>query len=791
MIAVDGRRSVVVVNEPPTDGERLGAGSPRARVGDGLVAAFERACPAERAADRRSVQRAVLGRYFNAGSGVRARVSKREVRDLRLPDQVPGSPFGGGRHVVVGPVDDAGSPLLTEACHQASGVWMDSRPVYVCGSGWFAGVPDGFALLDSEGKALAVATRSSDAPFASLKLSRSEWKPLVLPGALRLADVGFCYGGEAAGRNGCLELAARPSRGGGFEIRLSEAWTEPIEVAVRNARLGPFDLRVRPEDPTARPQLELTWSRPKVRCLGVGAANDVACEAIVRADGFDDYLWAWANHARDCGEIVPDYAAPSSVCPRLSQDGRAIEIEDASVRWLRFGLRVSTARTRETEPAAFWTLRVAGAGDGPAAGAAAAGSGLHLDRRGTVEAFRLASLLGAREEATIVAHAAGSRFVGYGPVALGVLREALQRPVRDGSPFALRAAASPAPLSIALTPDLTKRFAPLLEIETRDGAVVRAIGEVDRFGAEPDRVEDGRAGGGGALGAPSILTVRPRGLSAHRRLPIERSALRPVIDALRQPEELERCLALHAAFAAGAAEAGGPSPPGVDLYAPEGPVALRWRDGDGRWRVSVPATSDLSTAFRSAPEAPRDGLQIWRAGEGWRDFADRDACTAPPPPGVVADRLHPARRRGLRQDPPAGGRGDRPPGRRHRVSRPLVLPRGRAARCAARPRVHAGGADGRGCRPAGGGRGSGPWPPFARWKTTRRWRSAGSKSPSRRGARVVRIDWTTAIRGPCDGRSSSRVSRISIRSPRCCCWRTRTARSGWAWSTTDTSRSCG
>ena len=671
VIAVGGRRSVVIVNAMPTDGEELGDRSRRARVNQGLVEAFERACPAADTAGRLGAGRPVV---VTAGSGVRSTVSKRDLGSLLLPDEEPRSPFDGGRHFVVGPVENT----TLDACRLSSP--GSGRPVFVCGSRSMVRVADGFVWPDWDGKARAVATRDSEAPFASLKLSGSDWRSLILPRNLRLADVGFCYRQEDAGRSGCLELELRQSSvdRADAEIRLSEAWTHPIEVVVRNPRLEPFDLRVRPEDPTQRRELELTHSPPALRCLDGGAAIDVGCDAIESSPGFHDYLWEWAAGARECGEVEPDYAARSSICARLSEDRRAIEVDGSSVRWLRFGLRVSTAETAGPEPAAFWSLQVAADDDGPDGDAAPAESGLPLDRRGTVEAYRLALLLGTREAASIVARPTGPRFVGYGPVTVSVSKEELRRPGGTGSLLAIRRRAESVPLEIVLTPDLTKRFAPLLEIETRDGAVMRAIGRVDRFGAEPDRVEVCRAGGDGthdcrpggesttSLRASSILTVRPRGLRSHRELPLGRTALRPVIDALREPEEFERCMALQAAFAPAAADEDGTTPRGVDVYAPEGRrVALRWRDGGGRSRVSVPALSDMSSVFLSAPDAPREGLQIW--GErGWRDFEERDACEAPQAPAsrtayivLVAEDLNRTR--------PTAGRSARPAARGARV----------------------------------------------------------------------------------------------------------------------------
>ena len=659
VIAVDDRTSVVVVNDMPTDEETVGNTSPRRMdVSSELVGAFKRACPAEATAERRYAPLPVGGIRMNVGSGVTARVSKRKLDSLLVPDEAPRSPFSpppannpdlgeDGRWFVVGPVEDATPMRTTEACHETLPSGKDRRRVLVCSSRSMVRVSDGFAWLDPEGKA-AGATRSSDAPFASLTLTRFGWKPLILPRDLGLADVGFwkslilprdlgladvgfCYGQDGTGGNGCLELVARRSSDGvGVDIRLPEAWADSIQVAVRNERLKPFDLKIRPKDPTGpgELELELTYSGPALKCLVDAAANDVACDAIERADGLHNYLREWAIGGRECGAVEPGYAARSSICARLSEDGGAIEVEASSVQWLRFGLRVSTEETAGSVPAAFWELQVAD--DGRDADSADSAGGLRLDRRGTVEAHRLASLLGAREEARIVARAPGSGFIGYGPVTVGVSKEELRRPGADGSLFATRRVEESAPLEIALTPDLTKRFAPLLEIETRDGEVVRAIGPVDRFGANPNRVEDGRRGGGGTIRASSIQTVRARGLRYRGELPMDRSKLRPVIDALREPDELRRCMALLAAFE--------PSPRGVDLYAPGGQVALRWRDDDGRSRVSVPASSDMSSAFSSAPDVTREGLQIWGA-RGWRDFEDRDACAPPPPPASRTLRI--------------------------------------------------------------------------------------------------------------------------------------------------------
>ena len=640
IVAVGRRETVVVVNLPNQDGDNFSVSDEeeinerrevQAEIDDHLDEAFEDTC--------RRAPRAGLGRDFDAGQDVRAKVSKFDVAGWRVPDELPMEQLFDGpasytddRFIVVdveGLREEAyaaRAALAAEpACAVVSGDLIACRAsILRRGVGRFVGMDGGIVWLDEKRTAFGAAyRRPRDGPFALLVARLLDWRPFDTPTGLNAGSLVFSY--EYRGLN--FRLASDRGSNGGGELR---SWSREFQdsewmerVRVRGDRLDPFEpvLAV-----TSGGALAVAFRNPRPTLIDAGDSDgplavDRACGDLLPfgtedCDAFYEDLLSWANGEAGSVEVTPTFGRSSELVPRVSEDGRGIEIDPERIRWLQFRLNVSTRDDGPFEPANGWTIALAAAGG-------VRESGLRLGRGGTIDSYQLArELEGAPEPVTLVARTDSDRFFGYLPARVEVTRDEIRGPgdiVRE---------AVVKPEEVEVTSDMLRRFAPALEIERADGSVVRLIGELDGLDRVPHqlRVEGSYADARRlTVNVSTIFSMRPIGLGAQRPPLTGRKLLRSAVDALTKSGGAARCQALRSAFAA--------SSNGVDLYVSERQdVALRWHDGS-RYRVSIPRTSDSSSGFRFAPGVQPGVLEIWADGK-WRPFEDRDACEAPLPSGL-------------------------------------------------------------------------------------------------------------------------------------------------------------
>ena len=569
---------------------------------------------------------------FDVGAGVRASVSRFELspgNDAKWKafDDVA---------VIVDARPSANGPPLKQLdglsdCIEANRIETERekhqskvRDVFVCKKSVFDSASGSLVLLTEDGTVAAVAARSSLSLHPTLVLrpeDQPDWTALVVPPELNPEDLEVFYKYQFSKGQRRLAMKKRGSNPPQLRVpRRALSGTFSIETR-QGSRLAPFGPRIAWSG-TGPLFFELANPRPRLGLEGgdIDAGAELCDVLPMNSRACDDFyrnLKLWGFGVEQAVEIVPDYAAPSKLRPQLAAVERRIDLDVSSIRWNQFRLDASTHRENPYSPAAEWILERADGGDG-----------LTLSERGTIESYRLAAqLLKEDEETELVARSLGSRFAGYKPVRVTISKSEL----RERRNLLVQALVKP--IEIQLVPSLIERFAPALEIEKRDGTVVRLIGEADRFGIVPNRVEvNGQADQTVRklkVDAPEILTLRPLGVTGYRSTLLDGAALRRFLEATDEDnDDVTRCAALHDAIAS--------SPRGVNVYVADGQeVALRWDNG-GRWQISVPVLSDISTSFRADADAPREGLQIWSEGK-WRDFKKSDACEAPTglPSGTV------------------------------------------------------------------------------------------------------------------------------------------------------------
>ena len=389
-----------------------------------------------------------------------------------------------------------------------------------------------------------------------------------------------------------------PIHGSPGAMRVSlPAWAKAADVVVEtnSKRLKPFGVRVT-DTPQNTIDLAVSEGGPN---LSINPSEGAEPGKILAQASTE--LLDWAFGERSEIRVHLPFSKPHSLAPQLSGDGEQILLDLSGVPWNVVNLKARVSPGGALASTRGWKL--------------SRGEEEITFPEGFAPSWRVASLLGEEQKASVAVNPAGKQFAGYTADSLELSLDDLE----EERLLTLRAVAKP--VKLLLTPDLLAGgAAPAVRIRSVDGTWVDVLGQVDRFGGQSWKIvnSDGtilyadERDEPFTFEAPRIASIQPMGLIGSGPREMTPSVLEDFIKAVQATDAGTQCELLRKVMF-------GPGEKAVIARAatPDTVVVAKRETSSGETELATLADSSLSTRFRvlSGWASGTDKVELWSDGD--------------------------------------------------------------------------------------------------------------------------------------------------------------------------------